>query len=202
MTPLLTYLDIIGTIFFAISGTISSANRKFDLLGAAMVGFITAIGGGTLRDIILGCGVCWIVNVEYIYYIFGGILLAFIFKNYFVRWTNAFFIFDTVGIAVYAIIGTNKALIYGHPEIVAILMAIITSVTGGVIRDIINNEVPLILQKEIYVSACVIGSLIFIGLKKLDVNLNFNLIITILVIITIRVIVMKFHIKVPVLKVK
>lgn len=195
-------LDLIGTFVFAISGTLAAVNKKLDLFGAFFTGFITAIGGGTLRDFILGSiPVGWVLDVNYFLVILFAVFITFVFKRYIMKLRKTLFLFDTIGIAVFTIIGIEKALSYNINPMIAVLMGLFTAVMGGVIRDVICNDIPLIFRKEIYATACIAGGVSYLVLRFFcDSNETLNLFITISIIIIVRTISMKYRLSLPILK--
>ena len=191
---LLNYLDIIGTLVFAISGAMAAASKKLDLFGAAFIAFVTAVGGGTIRDLLLGVApVGWMRDTTYIYIILAGVAITFLFMKWVRKLRKTLFLFDTIGIAVFTILGLSKALILEVAPIIAVMMGMFSAVLGGVIRDILINEIPLIFRKEIYAMACIAGGTLFILLQGV-VPFEWNVILTIFSIIAIRVTVIKFKI--------
>ncbi len=191
-------LDLIGTFVFAISGTIAAGQKRLDLFGAAFIGFVTAIGGGTLRDMMIGIHpVSWTTSMDYIYVILLAVAITFLIKEQVFRFRKTLFLFDTIGIGVFTIIGVEKALSNGINTPVAIIMGILTAVAGGVIRDTLNNEVPLIFKKEIYATACLVGAIAYLGLQRTGIPIETNQIVTILIIIAIRVISIKYKFSLP-----
>lgn len=153
--------DYIGTFAFAISGALKAARKKFDLFGAIFLGFVTAIGGGTLRDIMLGVPVAWLHNITYFWVILVAVIVTFLFRNTIERYSKTLFLFDTIGISVFTIIGMQKGLNLDIHPILAVMMGILTAVFGGIIRDIMCADIPLIFQKEIYATACLLGGLVY-----------------------------------------
>lgn len=195
---LLYALDIIGTFVFAISGLRLAAKKDMDLFGAAVVACVTAVGGGTTRDILIGATpVAWITNIDYAIAIILAVPVTFIFRKYIVNLKRTFFIFDSVGIALFTISGMEKALIYGLNPGMAIAMGMVSAVMGGVIRDILCNEIPLIFRKEIYATACLIGALFFFLLSEWGINKDVNYILTTALIFTIRVVSIKYNWTMP-----
>ena len=191
-------LDLIGTFVFAISGTIAAGEKRLDLFGAAFIGFVTAIGGGTLRDMMVGIApVSWTSSMIYVYAILLAVVITFILKEQIFHFRKTIFLFDTIGIGVFTIIGVEKALSNGINTPVAIIMGILTAVAGGVIRDTLINEVPQIFKKEIYATACLAGAVVYIVLKRVGVQPEINQIATILIIIGIRVISVKNKLALP-----
>lgn len=191
-------LDLIGTFVFAISGTIVAGEKRLDLFGAAFIGFVTAIGGGTLRDMMIGISpVSWISSTSYLYVIVLAVLITFVLKEQIFQFRRTIFLFDTIGIGVFTIIGVEKALAHGISTPVAIIMGILTAVAGGVIRDTLTNQVPQVFRKEIYATACLAGAVVYIVLKRFGVQPEINQTATILIIIGIRVISVKRKMSLP-----
>lgn len=160
-STLLLIIEILGTIAFAISGIRLAAAKKFDWFGAYIVGLVTAIGGGTLRDILLDTTPFWMENGWYL--AVTGISLAYVilFRKQLVRLNSTFFFFDTIGLALFVVIGIQKTIAFGYPMWIAVVMGTITGAFGGVVRDILINEVPLIFRKDVYGTACIAGGLIY-----------------------------------------
>lgn len=156
-----TVIDYIGTFAFAISGIRLAAAKNFDIFGAYVVGFVTAIGGGTLRDLLLGITPFWMEQISYTVITAIALVFVIIFRKFVVRLDNTFFIFDAVGIALFTVVGVEKSLDAGFPMWVNIIMGAITGAAGGMFRDIFINEVPLIFRKDIYAVACVLGGIVY-----------------------------------------
>ncbi|PZX58290.1 putative membrane protein YeiH [Algoriphagus ratkowskyi] len=194
-------LELVGTFVFAISGALAIRELEHDMFGAGFTGFITAIGGGTLRDILLDSyPLVWIGDVVFLYAILAGILAAFTFTNFLSRLRKTFFLFDTLGIAFFTVLGVEKALSLGmRPEIAAI-MGMFTAVMGGVIRDTLTNQIPILFRKEVYASACLAGAIVYLILDHLEIARDLNLLISIVVIIVIRLLSMKYKLSLPQLK--
>src|SRR5688572_13381246 len=190
--------ELLGTFFFAISGALAIQDHHDDLFGAGFTGFVTAIGGGTLRDMMLGSyPLVWIGNIHFLYAIFAGVLVAYFFFKSLVRLRRTFVFFDTVGISFFTILGVEKALSLGvRPEIAAI-MGMFSAVMGGVIRDTLTNEIPVIFRKEIYATACLAGAILYLILYRIGVDREINLIVSIITIFVIRVLVLKFKLSLP-----
>jgi uncharacterized membrane protein YeiH len=196
---LLYALELFGTFFFAISGAMAMHDRDHDWFGASFTGFITAIGGGTIRDIMLGSyPLVWIGDINFLYAILAGILVALMFFTKLIRFKRTFFLFDTLGISLFTILGVEKALSLDvRPEIAAI-MGMFTAVMGGVIRDTLANETPVIFRKEIYATACLAGAVIYLLLNfQVGLDRNINLLVSITTIIIIRVLAVRFKLVLP-----
>lgn len=191
-------LELIGTFVFAISGALAVREREHDLFGAGFTGFITAIGGGTLRDILLDAHpLVWIGDIYFLYAILVGILAAFVFPNFLSRLRKTFFLFDTLGIGFFTVLGVEKALSLGvRPEIAAI-MGMFSAVMGGVIRDTLTNEIPILFRKEIYASACLAGAILYLVLIYFGIAREWNLLISMSTVISIRLIAMKYKLSLP-----
>ena len=190
---ILYHIDLIGTMVFAISGASTARNKELDFFGVAAVAFITALGGGTLRDLLTGSTpVGWMIDLTYMYMIGGGLLLAVIFGNLAERLRKTFFLFDTIGIAVFTVLGLQKALSLGLHPAIAVMMGMVSAVFGGATRDVICNEIPLIFKKEIYAVACLLGGLVFIGMDYFDSPKRVSIIVTIAFIIILRILAVKF----------
>ena len=154
-------LEIIGTIAFAISGIKLAAAKKFDWFGAYIVGLMTAIGGGTLRDILLDTTPFWMVNGWYLTVTGLSLLYVILFHRQLERMKSTILIFDTIGLALFVVIGIQKTLTFDYPMWVAIIMGTLTGAFGGVVRDILLNDVPLIFRKDIYGTACIAGGIVY-----------------------------------------
>ncbi len=193
------YIDLIGTLVFAVSGALAASDKNMyrDIFGVTFTGFVTAVGGGTLRDMILGVRPTWVVDGNYLIAITLGVIIAISFKYYILKYRRTFFLFDTLGIALYTVVGVQKALFYDVAPLAAIIMGMFSAVMGGVIRDTLINEVPLIFKKEIYATACLSGAAVFVLLKLLNVDDNMNSFISVAVIILIRTFAVKYQLTLP-----
>ena len=155
------FLEIAATLFYAISGVRLAAVKKFDWFGAYTIGFVTAIGGGTMRDVFLKCNPFWMLDPWYCVATFVGFVVVVLLKKKLVKIEGTFYIFDAIGLALFVDVGIYKTLMLGFPMCVAIIMGTITGAMGGVIRDIFINEEPLVFRKEIYATACIAGGIIY-----------------------------------------
>ena len=198
---LIYYFDLIGTFVFAISGVLTASEKKFDVFGASVIAFVTAIGGGTLRDILIGDSpVGWIKDLNYLYIIIIAIVVSLLFKKRVIQLRNTLFLFDTVGIGVFTIIGVQKSLNFGISPIIAVMMGTISAVFGGVIRDILTNETPLIFRKEIYATPCILGGVLYLMLLHFNVSTQLVSFITALLIIGVRLLAVKKNWALPRIK--
>jgi uncharacterized membrane protein YeiH len=181
------YVDLFGTGIFAISGVLTAIHKKFDLIGTLIIGFVTAIGGGTIRDLLIGrFPVGWLKDNHYLMVIFLGYLVAYLFKNQVLKLRKSMFLFDTIGIGIFTISGIEIGLAEGLNFEYCLLMGVISACFGGVIRDVLTNEIPLLFRQEIYASACFSGGLVFLALSQYSPFENINIFISIFIIILIR----------------
>ena len=181
-------LDIIGTMAFAMSGAMTAMHKKLDPFGVFIIAFVTAVGGGTLRDVLIGrTPVGWMRDLNYVYVIILGFIIAIIFRKKLDKFRKSLFLFDTIGLGVFTLIGLEKGINIGLHPVICIALGTMTACFGGVIRDILCTEIPVIFRKEIYATACFAGALTYVGLHHLDVDFNINLAISGGVIIAIRV---------------
>ena len=193
-------IEFLGTFAFAISGIRSASSKNFDWFGGYVVGLATAIGGGTIRDVMLGQVPFWMTNSIYVICTAAALLTFIMLKRLFTRLSKTWFLFDTLGLALFTIAGIQKTLIAGFPFWVAIIMGCITGAAGGVLRDVFVNEVPLVFRKEIYAIACIIGGIIYQICEFLGVGLELTVIITFLSVVVVRLLAVKYGISLPVLK--
>lgn len=193
-------IEFLGTFAFAISGIRSASSKNFDWFGGYVVGLATAIGGGTIRDVMLGQVPFWMTNSIYVICTAAALLTFVMLKKLFTRLSKTWFLFDTLGLALFTIAGIQKTLIAGFPFWVAIIMGCITGAAGGVLRDVFVNEVPLVFRKEIYAIACIIGGIIYQICEFLGVGLELTVIITFLSVVAVRLLAVKYGISLPVLK--
>ncbi|OYZ01364.1 MAG: hypothetical protein B7Y37_06750 [Sphingobacteriia bacterium 28-36-52] len=201
MENLFTILpDLVGTFAFAISGIKLASGKQVDWLGAYIIGLATAIGGGTIRDLLLGVTPFWMLDSRYFITTGVALLATLVFKEKLFRWSNTLFLFDTIGLGLVTIVGITKSLAADFPFWVCIVMGAITGSIGGVIRDILLNEVPLLLQKDIYALACIAGGVVYFICHYFSLSTGLTEIIAASVVILIRVIAVKFHIQLPILK--
>lgn len=154
-------IEVLGTIAFAISGIRLAAAKSFDWFGAYIVGLVTAIGGGTLRDLLLGIPVFWMQSWMYLAVTFLSLVTVIIFRKALVKGMRTLFLFDAIGLALFVVVGIEKSFAADFPAWVAIAMGIITGSFGGVTRDILINEEPLFFRKDIYATACLAGGLVY-----------------------------------------
>jgi uncharacterized membrane protein YeiH len=173
MSPehVLYLLDLSGTAVFAISGALAAGRRRFDLFGALVIAAVTAVGGGTLRDLILDRHpVFWIADVSYLVVIAGAGAATFVYTSAFRPPRQLLEVADALGLAVFTVVGARVALSAGAPPVVVVIMSATTATVGGMIRDVLCAETPLILQKEIYATAAVLGGALHLALRALGLS--------------------------------
>ena len=191
-------VDILGTIAFAISGVLIAMHKKMDLFGVLIIAFVTAVGGGTLRDMLIGqTPVSWMTNMTYVYVIFGATVFAIVLKNKINYLRTSLFLFDTIGIGLYTVVGIEKGIMVGLHPIICIALGTMTASFGGVIRDILCNEIPVIFRKEIYATACILGGITYFLLREVMADTNFIFVIAGIVVIAVRLLAVKFKISLP-----
>ena len=193
-------IEFIGTFAFALSGVRLASAKQFDIFGAWIVGMATAIGGGTLRDFMLGVNPFWMTNGSYFICCALAVLGVMFFGKYLVRQNNTWFLFDTIGLALFTVTGIEKTVAAGFPFWTAIIMGTLTGAGGGVIRDVFINEVPLIFRKEIYALACVFGGMAYYFCSRLGFDNVTSGIMCGAVVLVSRLLAVKFHLSLPVLK--
>ena len=191
-------VEFVGTIAFALSGAFMAMEKKLDPFGVIIIAFVTSIGGGTLRDILIGnTPVGWLLNVDTCLIILSTAIAAFFFKNYIGKLSTTLFLFDSLGLGLFTVIGFDKGNQLGLSPGICVALGTITGCFGGVTRDVLLNNVPLIFRKEIYASACIIGGLAYYFMMKLGVNELLNTTIVIGIIVCIRVVSVRFKLRLP-----
>ena len=194
-------LDIIGTLAFAMSGAVTAMNKKLDPFGVFIIAFVTAVGGGTLRDIMIGSTpVGWMLDLNYVYVIIVGYISAIIFRKKFDHLRKSLFLFDTIGLGVFTLIGLEKGINIGLHPVICIALGTMTACFGGVIRDILCTEIPIIFRREIYATICILGGIVFFVLRKLNLENDVLYLTTSLVIISVRLMAVKFKWYLPTLE--
>lgn len=200
MPSFVQILDFIGTFAFAISGIRLASAKRFDWFGAYIVGFVTAIGGGTIRDVLLDVTPVWMTDPIYLICTAFAMFFVIIFRKYLIKLNNTFFIFDTIGLALFTVVGCSKSLSLGYPFWVAIIMGSITGAAGGVIRDVFINEIPLIFRKEIYAMACVAGGLVYWLCLRAKMEAFGAQVVGGIVVFLVRIMAVQYHLTLPILK--
>lgn len=182
------YFELLGTLVFAISGALAVESKNQDWMGASFLAFITAIGGGTLRDLLLDSHpLVWMEDLNIMLSILAGILITYFFQQRLYKLRKTLFLFDTLGIALFTIVGTEKALSLGVYPVVAAIMGMFTAVFGGVLRDTLTNEIPVLFKRGIYAGACLIGAATYLLLDALSVDRIIAFSISFIAILALRV---------------
>jgi len=191
------YSDLLGTMVFAISGALAANRNGVDIFGVTFMGFVTAIGGGSLRDIFLNIRPVWVEDKNYLIAIFVGVLLSIVVNKQLYNFAKTLTLFDAIGIGFFTVVGTQKSLDYASTGMAAIVLGMFSASMGGVIRDTLMNETPLILRKEIYASACLLGASLFVVLYHMEVNRNINTFCSASLVFLIRIISVKYNLSLP-----
>lgn len=195
---LIYIIDLIGTFVFAISGVLTATKQKFDIFGAAVIAFVTAVGGGTLRDILIGSQpVGWMLDTNYVLIISMAIPASFFLRKYIQKLRRTMFLFDAIGIGLFTILGLEKTLGMGISPVIAVIMGTVSAVFGGVVRDVLCNVVPLIFRGEIYATACLSGAILYLVFREFGMDYHLAIVLTILFITVLRVAAVKRHWKLP-----
>lgn len=196
-------LDIIGTIAFAISGALAAIRKRMDLFGVLIIAFVTAIGGGTIRDLLIGdTPVTWIRSLTATYAIFFSAVFTILFRNKLDVIKTSLFLFDTIGIGLFTIVGIEKGMMFDLHPIICVALGTISACFGGILRDTFCNEIPVIFRKEIYATACIAGGLIFFLLRETSLQQDFIYLLTAATIICIRLLAVIKSWSFPIIQIK
>ena len=196
---LLHYLFIMGICVEAITGAIAAGRKKMDFFGVMLIACIAALGGGTVRDVLFNTyPLTWVAHPEYLLYTSLFAFLTIFIASSLARVLKIFLILDALGLSAFVIIGTQKVLSHGMPASVAIISGMVTGICGGMLRDILCNDIPLVLRKELYAVIALAGALLFITLAYFNVPNNINVIVTLISIFTARILAIFFHIEIPI----
>jgi uncharacterized membrane protein YeiH len=194
----LNIIDILGTFAFAVAGAFSAMEKRLDPFGVLVISFVTAIGGGTLRDLLIGnLPVSWLRNETATVVIFASAIAAMFFSRYLRQFTTTLFVFDALGLGLFTVIGLEMGLAENFKPGICIALGTITACFGGVIRDVLLNTVPLLFRKEIYALACISGGLLYFLLEYWNLDSNLARILCIITIFVIRVIAFRFKLSLP-----
>lgn len=163
-------IDLLGTMAFAVSGALAAYDKRLDGFGICIIAFVTAAGGGTIRDVLLGVNpVSWMNNMTLVYTILGSIIITFLFRKKLLQLRKTLFLFDSIGIGLYTVVGVETGIDHGLHPFICITLGCITACFGGVIRDILVNEIPVIFRKNIYATACIAGGIVYFILVAISV---------------------------------
>ena len=190
-------IDILGTVSFAISGVLTALKKRMDLFGIFIIAFVTAVGGGTLRDVLIDAPITWMSDLTFVYLIMLAAVIAILFRKKLNYLRKSLFLFDTIGIALYTIVGVEKGISAGYPPLICVALGTMSACFGGVIRDILCNEIPIIFRKEIYATACILGGGMYFLLLKSSLSSDLVVILSGATVITIRILAVRFNISLP-----
>lgn len=196
----LRVIEYLGTFTFAVSGIRHAATKNFDWFGGCVCGITVAIGGGTLRDLMLGLTPFWMTNGMYMLSALFAQVFVIVFSRYLKYLDNTWFVFDTIGLALFTIVGIEKTLMCGYPFWLAIAMGCITGSAGGIIRDLLLNTTPIIFQKEFYAMTTVVGGLIYWLLIYIGAGVKVTSLVTFAVICILRYLAVRYDLSLPKLK--
>jgi uncharacterized membrane protein YeiH len=198
-TNFLHIIDILGTISFAVSGAFLAMEKKLDPFGVLVISFVTALGGGTLRDMLIGnLPVNWLRNETAAIVVLSAAAVTMFFGRYVKHLTTTLFLFDALGLGLFTIIGIELGVELQLSIGMCLGLGTITACFGGVLRDVLLNNIPLLFRKEIYALACIVGGLLYFGLKKLQLDEDISKTVCILVIFAVRVLAVKWKLSLPV----
>ncbi|MBN2485440.1 MAG: trimeric intracellular cation channel family protein [Bacteroidales bacterium] len=198
MEPIYLVVNIVGSFAFAISGALTAMNKKFDPFGVFIVAFATAVGGGTIRDILVSeSSVFWLTRPEFIYYILAGTVFAIFFRKKLGYLRKTLLLFDTLGLALYTIIGVEVGLRNNLSGVSCVALGTITGSFGGVLRDILVNDEPVIFKKEVYATISILGGSIYYLLYMLNLNYLYLQLVPVVIIIVFRLLVVYYHFSLP-----
>lgn len=190
-------IDLLGTMVFAISGAMAGHRKGIDIFGATFMAFVTAIGGGSLRDVFLNIRPLWVEDGNYLIAIFIGVFISVVANKKLYALAKTLTLFDAIGIGFFTVVGTQKSLDYGSSDMAAIMLGMFSAAMGGVIRDVLMNETPLILRKEIYASACLSGALLFVILSTFHIDNGWNAFVSASLVFIIRIVSVRFNLSLP-----
>lgn len=195
---LLRVLDLFGTGVFAVAGALVAGRKRMDIFGVIVVAMATAIGGGTIRDIVLERRVFWVVDPLYLYVAAGAAVVTFFMGPFFHRQWTMLLVADALGLAVFTVIGAEKALTMSAPAIVVVMMGVMTGAAGGIIRDVLCNDIPLILTREIYATASFAGATLLFGLRYAGVGDTPRMVAAVAAVLAIRLSAIHWRLALPV----
>lgn len=193
-----TYIEILGTISFAISAASHGMKKRLDYFGVLVIAFVTSIGGGTVRDLLIGSlPVAWMRDGVLVTTILVSTIVTIFIRGLQKRFTITLFIFDSIGLGLFTLVGVQKGIAFGFSPGMCIALGTITGCFGGIIRDVLLNNVPLIFRKEIYASAAILGALTFFGFTYIGISRSMSQILSVAIIVAIRIVAVKYHLRLP-----
>jgi uncharacterized membrane protein YeiH len=197
MSDIFLYIDYVGVFVFAVTGAMIAGNSKFDFFGMLFLAFLTAVGGGTVRDLILDQTVFWAISPIYLYLIFAATISTFFLMKLYEKNRSLILILDTLGVGTFVIIGTHKTLIQNFNGETALILGTMSAVLGGILRSAFSKEHSILVNREMYATVAAIASLLFILLSKTNIPLNLIAVIVIIFTSIVRYVSLKYKIKVP-----
>ncbi|WP_370682014.1 trimeric intracellular cation channel family protein [Comamonas sp. GB3 AK4-5] len=182
----------------AMSGALAAGRRNMDIFGVVVIAFVTALGGGTIRDMVLGhYPIGWTQHPEYVYLVISAGLLTTVVARHMIRLKQVFLLLDAMGLIAFSLIGCNVALELGYPTVVVIMAGMITGISGGIVRDVLCNQVPVVFRRELYASVSLTVCLLFLGLRALEVNSNISTLVCFVGGLMFRLAAIRFHWRLP-----
>lgn len=182
----------------AMSGALAAGRRNMDIFGVVVIAFVTALGGGTIRDMVLGhYPIGWTQHPEYVYLVISAGLLTTVVARYMIHLKQVFLLLDAMGLIAFSLIGCNVALELGYPGVVVVMAGMITGISGGILRDVLCNQVPVVFRRELYASVSLAVCLLFLGLRALDVSSNISTLVCFAGGLVFRLAAIRFHWRLP-----
>ncbi|ETZ19940.1 trimeric intracellular cation channel family protein [Pedobacter sp. V48] len=191
-------IEILGTISFAISGSFAAMQRRLDPFGVLIIAFVTSIGGGTVRDLLLGdTPVAWMRDVNYCLLILLTSIATIFFKTHIKKFKVTLFLFDSLGLGLFTMLGIQKGIVFGLSPGICIALGTITGCFGGIIRDTLLNTIPVIFRKEVYATACIMGGILYFTLLYFNLKEDLAKVAVIAFIFTVRIVVVRYKVTLP-----
>lgn len=191
-------IETLGTVAFAISGTFAAMQKRLDPFGVLIIAFVTSIGGGTVRDLLIGdTPVAWMRDVNYCLLILLTSLVTIFFKTHIKKFKVTLFLFDSLGLGLFTMLGIQKGIMFGLSPGICVALGTITGCFGGIIRDTLLNTIPLIFHKEVYATACILGGILYYALKYFNLKEDLATIAVIVFIVVLRIIVVRYKLALP-----
>ena len=191
-------MDMLGTIAFAISGALTAMHKRLDIFGILIIALVTAVGGGTLRDLLIGkTPVSWMLDLRFVYVILGSVVFTVVFRQQLKYLRKSLFLFDTIGIGLYTTAGVKLGLVTGLNPFICMLLGTMSACFGGVIRDILCNEIPVVFRKEIYATACILGGGVYLLLTQFNLSELLITIVSGITVIGVRLLAVLFNLQLP-----
>lgn len=195
---LLKFLFILGISVEAITGAIAAGRKKMDFFGVIIIACLTGLGGGTVRDIVLNTHpLTWVAHPYYLFFTAGSAILTILLAPSVLRIMRVFLILDALGLATFVVVGTQKAMSFNMSLSVCVISGMITGVSGGMLRDILCNDIPLVLRREIYALIALFGALLYYVMASMELPHYFTIVTCLTIMFTLRVCAIIFHIEMP-----